>query len=65
LSSECPAFVMCSFLQNRKSCLHYPVYYTGIEWVDVYFELNFALIELLVKHCSSRAATDKLNFPRD
>lgn len=65
MRSECPAVVMCSFLQNCKYCLHYPVYYTGIGWVDVYFELNFALIEIFVKHCSSRAATDKLNFPRD
>jgi hypothetical protein len=56
---------MCLFLQNCKSCLHYPVYYTGTGWVNVYFELNFALIELFVKHFSTRAATHKLNFPRD
>jgi len=65
MSSECLVVVICLFLQNCKSCLHFPVYYTGTGWVDVYFELNFALIELFVKYCSSRAATDKLNFPRD
>lgn len=65
MSYECLAVVMCTYLQNCKSCLYYPVYYTGIGWVDVYFEPNFALGEISVKHCSSRAAADNLNFPRD